>query len=312
MKNTVYFARITALLLAMLLLTGCGTSANTASSTETKAEPAVSSAPADPTQPPAAAAEETAAEEEPAPEPKKSYRWDDITFELHEITEDVSSWTGQVSPPEGKYVMVDLAITDGKIGVNRLKDLIMTEQKVRLDDYDPTSIVFQGISIQDNSAYAVGSILVFFDVPTEFDTAAANATIIAEEAYAPDAGTAAAGQQAGTVSLAEGTAFRWRDHDGSVVKTDIGGISSGPFVLKPADMTDDEYCFDLYLNVDDELRENKDLKSAFYAAAILVDAQGNQYSPQVSATPSEGADLLFLYAIPNGVAAEELQLSFTA
>ena len=77
-------------------------------------------------------------------------------------------------------------------------------------------------------------------------------------------------------------------------------------------MTDDEYCFDLYLNVDDELRENKDLKSAFYAATILVDAQGNQYSPQVSATPSEGADLLFLYAIPNGVAAEELQLSFTA
>ena len=245
-------------------------------------------------------------------EPKKSYRWDDITFELHEITEDVSSWTSQVSPPEGKYVMVDLTITDGKIGVNRLKDLIMTEQKVRLDDYDPTSIVFQGISIQDNSAYAVGSILVFFDVPTEFDTAAANATIIAEEAYAPDAGTAAAGQQAGTVSLAEGTAFRWRDHDGSVVKTDIGGISSGPFVLKPADMTDDEYCIDLYLNVDDELRENKDLKSAFYAAAILVDAQGNQYSPQVSATPSEGADLLFLYAIPNGVAADELQLSFTA
>ena len=128
---------------------------------------------------------------------------------------------------------------------------------------------------------------------------------------APDAELSAGGQQTETVSLAEGTSFRWRDYGGSVVKTGTGGISSGMFVLKPADMTEDEYCFNLYLNVDSELLDNEDLKGAFYEASLLVDAQGNQYSPSVSARPSEGADLLFLYAIPNGVAADELQLAFS-
>ncbi len=300
MKRITAFIRITALLLALLLLTGCGAGAPAS-------ETAAPSSPADP----GPAAEEAAAPEETAAGLPQSYQWDDITFELREITEDVDNWGSQLKSPEGKYVMVDLAITDGKIECNRLKELVMTEQRVRLDDYDPATLISQGISIEDNAAYAVGSILVFFDVPSAFDTASAGVTIIPDASSAPDAGTAAAGQQAGTVSLDPGTSFRWRDYDGSVVKTDIGGISSGPFVLKPADMTDDEYCFDLYLDVDDELRDNKDLKSAFYAASVLVDAQGNQYSPQVSAAPSEGADLLFLYAIPNGVAADELRLAFT-
>ena len=303
MKRITAFIRITALLLALLLLTGCGAGAPAS-------ETAASSSPADPGPASDAAAEEAAAPEETAAGLPQSYQWDDITFELREITEDVDSWGSQLKSPEGKYVMVDLAITDGKIECNRLKELVMTEQRVRLDDYDPATLISQGISIEDNAAYAVGSILVFFDVPSAFDTASACVTIIPDASSAPGAGTAAAGQQAGTVSLEPGTSFRWRDYDGSVVKTDIGGISSGPFVLKPADMTDDEYCFDLYLDVDDELRDDKDLKSAFYAASVLVDAQGNQYSPQVSAAPSEGADLLFLYAIPNGVAADELRLAF--
>ena len=311
MKRIAYFVRITALLLALLLLTGCGTGASPdePAVSSAPAAPAAPSAPAEPVQASYAAEEEAASSEEPAPEPAKSYRWDDITFELNEITEDVSSWDSQVSPPKGKYVMVDLVIRDGKIGVNRLKDLIMTEQKVRLDNYDPTSIVFQGISIEDNSAYAVGNILVFFDVPTEFDTASASAAIIADASSEPDNGTSA-GQQAGTVSLAEGTSFRWRDYGGSVVKTDTGGIG-GVIAFKPAGMTDDEYCFNLYLDVDDELLDNEHLKSAFYEASLLVDAQGNQYSPRICARPSEGADLLFLYAIPNSVATDELQLSFT-
>ncbi len=300
MKRITAFIRITALLLALLLLTGCGAGAPAS-------ETAAPSSPADP----GPAAEEAAAPEETAAEFPQSYQWDDITFELREITEDVDNWGSQLKSPEGKYVMVNLAITDGKIECNRLKELVMTEQRVRLDDYDPATLISQGISIEDNAAYAIGSILVFFDVPSAFDTASAGATIIADASLAPDAGAAAAGQQADAVSLEPGTSFRWRDYGGSVVKTDIGGISSGPFVLKPADMTDDEYCFDLYLDVDDELRDDKDLKSAFYAASVLVDAQGNQYSPQVSAAPSEGADLLFLYAIPNGVAADELRLAFT-
>ena len=109
--------------------------------------------------------------------------------------------------------------------------------------------------------------------------------------------------------LEEGTPFRWREYGGTIVKTDTGGISTGMFVLKPADMSDDEYCFDLYLDVDDELMENEDLSKAFYEASVLTDAQGNRYSPRVSTRPSEGADFLFLYAVPNSVPETDLRLS---
>jgi hypothetical protein len=115
--------------------------------------------------------------------------------------------------------------------------------------------------------------------------------------------------QTESFSLEEGTPFRWREYGGTIVKTDTGGISTGMFVLKPADMKDDEYCFDLYLEVDDELLDNEELAKAFYEAAVLTDEQGNRYPPRVSTRPSEGADYLFLYAVPNSVPENELRLA---
>lgn len=113
-------------------------------------------------------------------------------------------------------------------------------------------------------------------------------------------------------ALEEGTSFQWRDYDGSVARTDIGGITSGKFVLKPTGMTDDEYCLNLYILIDKEVCNNDELKDAFYAESVLVDRQGNTYAPRLNCTPTEDKDysFLFLYAIPNDVAENDLRLTF--
>ena len=41
----------------------------------------------------------------------------------------------------------------------------------------------------------------------------------------------------------------------------------------------------------------------------VTDEQGNRYPPRVSTRPSEGADYLFLYAVPNSVPENELRLA---
>lgn len=139
----------------------------------------------------------------------------------------------------------------------------------------------------------------------EAETAPAGETVPSE----PEPEPAPDEPQTESFSLEEGAPFRWREYGGTIVKTDTGGISTGMFVLKPADMKDDEYCFDLYLEVDDELLDNEELAKAFYEAAVLTDEQGNRYPPRVSTRPSEGADYLFLYAVPNGVPENELRLA---
>ena len=83
----------------------------------------------------------------------------------------------------------------------------------------------------------------------EAETAPAGETVPSE----PEPEPAPDEPQTESFSLEEGAPFRWREYGGTIVKTDTGGISTGMFVLKPADMKDDEYCFDLYLEVDDEL-----------------------------------------------------------
>ena len=244
--------------------------------------------------------------EEAALESAQSYQWDDITFELVKISEDVSTWDGQIEPPEGKYVEVVFKITDGRIEGSRLRDLITEQNCIMLDDYAPASLISQGIRIEDDTAYVTGFIDVFFDVPADYDSGSAVVTVNP----APEAGAAADESAADDIALSEGTSFQWREYSGTVVKTETGGIDNGMFVLQPAEMTEDEYCFDLYLDVDDGLKDSEELRQAFYEASVLTDAQGNRFSPQVSIMPEDGADLLFLYAIPNSVAPEELMLHF--
>lgn len=105
--------------------------------------------------------------------------WDSITFELTEVTEDLGEYAGQLEAPAGKYVLVVFTIADGQIAIGRLEELILTEQNITLAGHAPATIAAQGVAIENNLAYAVGTIDVFFDVPTELD--AKNAEVIVNE-----------------------------------------------------------------------------------------------------------------------------------
>ena len=239
--------------------------------------------------------------EEPAAEQAESYQWDDIRFEVKEVTEDLGDWGRQLVSPEGKYIMVVLQITDGKIECGRLEQIVMDQKCVLLQDREPATVVAQGIAIEDDKAVAIGTVNVFFDVPADFRAAAADVTIL-------PAAEAAASGNAEAIALEEGASFEWQGRSVTVVKTDTGGFSNGMFVFQPEGMTDNDYCFDLYLDVDDELKDDEALRKALYEATLLVDADGNTYSPKSSLMPSEGADLVFMYVIPNDVPEDSLQL----
>ena len=274
------------LCLSLLLTVGC------AAKTEIAEDPATVDEAAAP------------AEEAPAAAAKESYKWDDMRFELQEITEDLGTWGSQLVTPKGKYVMVVFKITDGKMECGRLEDLVMN-QGILLKEYEPATVVAQGVAIEDNKAVAVGTIHVFFDVPADMEPKETDVRVL----KSTEAEAASGGQQ--TIPLTEGSSFDWRGYHVTVVKTDTGGFSNGTFTFQPEGMTDNDYCFDLYLDVGDELKDNEELRKALYEAAILVDEDGKSYSPKSSLMPSEGADLVFMYAIPNSVPEETLKLAPT-
>jgi len=105
--------------------------------------------------------------QEPAAE---LYVWDGITFTLTEVTEDLGEYKSQLKAPKGKYALVVFTITDGQIEMDRLEELILTEQNISLGGHAPATISAQGIAIKNDLVYVTGTINVFFDVPTELDT----------------------------------------------------------------------------------------------------------------------------------------------
>ena len=246
----------------------------------------------------------TAATTTAAPPEVRQYQWDGTTFELTDVTEKLGVWESRLKAPEGKYVMADFTITDGRFDPGRLDELIVDQGQILLDGHAPATMSAEGIKIEDNTAYAVGTIHVFFDVPKDLDITRAEVTV--NEDIPEAAGT----DEEEGVPLEEGAAFRWGEYEGSVVKTAVGGLQSGMFILTPAGMTDNDYCFDLFLNVDKAVLADEALEKAFYEAALLTDKEGNTYAPGVTAKPSEGADYLFLYAIPKTVPEEDLRLVF--
>ena len=102
----------------------------------------------------------------------KEIKWDTVSFALTEITEDLGSEEAQLITPEGKWVMAVFTITDGRIEVGRLEELMVDQGYMKLGDSFPATFSAQGISIDDNMAYAVGTIHVFFDVGKDRDYSA--------------------------------------------------------------------------------------------------------------------------------------------
>ena len=190
------FAVLIALAMLVLMMAGCtekktfeigkdpqSSTASQESSNEESSEaaPADSSEASQTEEASDEAAEESA--EEPAQEAveKQSYHWEDMTFELTEINEDVSQWNStQLKDPEGKWVVVILTITEGKMESGHLNDLLMNEGLVSLDGKIAGTIMQQGVEIVENDVYAVGTIDLLFDMPADYTPDLADVVIQAE------------------------------------------------------------------------------------------------------------------------------------
>jgi len=122
---------------------------------------------------------DTAATAEPSEEVSaaETYHWDDIAFELSEVTEDLGMYEAQLVKPSGKWVTAVFKITEGKIPCSRLEELIMDEKNIHLGEYEPATIVEEGVAIEGNSAVAVGTIKAFFDVPADYEAQMADVVV---------------------------------------------------------------------------------------------------------------------------------------
>ena len=108
-----------------------------------------------------------------------TYTWDSVTFELTSVTEDFGDWGSQLVPPEGKWVMVVLTITDGEIEISALEDRIIDNSAVTLDGAVAKTLTAQGVRISEEmTALAVGNINVFFDMPADLDISQAAVNIV--------------------------------------------------------------------------------------------------------------------------------------
>ena len=158
----------------------------------------------------------------------KVFVWDEASFAFTELTTDLGNWGSQLNAPDGKWVMALFQITDGKIECGRLKELIMEQENIRLDELLPKTVVEQGDAIEDNAAYAVGLISVFFDVDENYDLEnaalyvteqieAAEETVEGEveATTGPVQVTAPSGAEL-TLTPIEGDAFAGQDDDTSV------------------------------------------------------------------------------------------------
>lgn len=114
-----------------------------------------------------------------------SFKMDEATVVLSEVTEDVTDWRSQLTTAKGKWVRVVLTITEGDIEFSRVKEMIITNKEVLLDDDEPETLIASGVTIKNTSsnnmssgtAYAVGTIHVFYDVNADFDVSKAKVTV---------------------------------------------------------------------------------------------------------------------------------------
>ena len=114
-----------------------------------------------------------------ATEASPTYTWDNVTFELTSITEDLGDWGSQLVSPEGKWVMVVLTITDGEIEISALEDRIIDNSAITLDGAAAKTLTAQGVRISEEmKALAVGTINVFFDMFADLDISQAAVNIV--------------------------------------------------------------------------------------------------------------------------------------
>ena len=139
------------------------------------------------------------------------WQWDDMTFTLDRVTEDLGDWGSQLRAPDGKWVMAVFTITDGQIPVSRLEELVVDQGNIRLGDAAPVTMTAQGISIVENSAWAMGTINVFFELPADREATAADITVNEDIAPAEDAGESEAQETAAETEPAEETAASMYD-----------------------------------------------------------------------------------------------------
>ena len=158
-----------------------------------------------------------------------------MTFELTELSEELTTWEKPQSSPAGKWLKVIFTITDGEMEMGVLEDHIYGEEGIRLNGADPAVISAVGVRITDDmKAVAMGTFNVIFDVPKDLDPADASVTVGGKAAVPAAAGGEEAEDAAdGTVKIVTASgaelkltplsaeAFAEQD-DGVIVNTRIG------------------------------------------------------------------------------------------
>lgn len=94
--------------------------------------------------------------------------------------------------PEGKWVVVVLSILDGA-EMNPSKAFDYAKENVTLDDFPVFGLAGRGarVDMEAGTAVLVGDIVVFFDVPADYDASGAKVTVNGIEAVIPAAEAAA-------------------------------------------------------------------------------------------------------------------------
>lgn len=126
------------------------------------------------------AAEEQATEkptEAPGYEIGKSYHWSDIDFELTKVTDDLSDYddlnTNMIGEAEGKFIVVEFTITNGKSPFNTINDKLK-DGAVTLSGTEYSTCICKGLDLDgqtlgsNTESYVTGSIIVFFDAPADY------------------------------------------------------------------------------------------------------------------------------------------------
>ena len=106
----------------------------------------------------------------------KTFTVDGAAIEVTGTTDDLSEalMQNEINQAQGKYVAVVLTITDGKLDAGKLAESVAD---VKLDDYTNVNAIAKGVTIENDFAYAIGTIYVIYDVPEDYDLTAAAVTV---------------------------------------------------------------------------------------------------------------------------------------
>ena len=87
--------------------------------------------------------------------------------------------------PEGKWIVVEFQILDGaEMNTNEAFDY--AQENVTLDDFAITHLAAQGVKVDnDFNAVLIGTIVLYFDVPEDYDITQGTVTINGIEAEIP-------------------------------------------------------------------------------------------------------------------------------